>query len=45
VFVDDVHRYLRSLREIRRYQEQTPDAEIICGHDAEGWPRVQALYR
>jgi glyoxylase-like metal-dependent hydrolase (beta-lactamase superfamily II) len=44
VFVDDVHRYMRSLREIRRYTEQTPDAEIICGHDAEGWPQVRERY-
>ncbi|MEY2533668.1 MAG: N-acyl homoserine lactone hydrolase [bacterium] len=45
VFVDDVHRYRRSLREIRRYLQQTPDAEVIFGHDAEGWPQVQDLYR
>jgi N-acyl homoserine lactone hydrolase len=44
VFVDDVHRYLRSLREIRRYVEQTPSAEVICGHDAEGWPEVRDRY-
>jgi N-acyl homoserine lactone hydrolase len=45
VFVDDVHRYRRSLREIRRYLQQTPDAEVICGHDAEAWPRLQPVYR
>jgi glyoxylase-like metal-dependent hydrolase (beta-lactamase superfamily II) len=45
VFVDDVHRYLRSLREIRRYCEQTPDAEVVFGHDAEGWPQVRDLYQ
>ena len=44
VFVDDVHRYRRSLGEIRRYLEQTPDAEVICGHDAEGWPAVRERY-
>ena len=44
VLVDDVHRYLRSLREIRRYVEQTPSAEVICGHDAEGWPAVRDRY-
>jgi N-acyl homoserine lactone hydrolase len=44
VFVDDVHRYLRSLREIRRYVEQTPTAEVIFGHDAEGWPGVRERY-
>jgi N-acyl homoserine lactone hydrolase len=45
VFVDDVHRYLRSLREIRRYVEQTPGAEVICGHDPEAWPQVREFYR
>jgi N-acyl homoserine lactone hydrolase len=44
VLVDDVHRYRRSLREIRRYLEQTPSAEVICGHDAEGWPDVRERY-
>ncbi len=44
VFVDDVHRYRRSLREIRRYLEQTPSAEVICGHDAEGWADVRERY-
>jgi glyoxylase-like metal-dependent hydrolase (beta-lactamase superfamily II) len=44
VMVDDVHRYKRSLREIRRYVEQTPSAEVICGHDAEGWPAVRDRY-
>jgi N-acyl homoserine lactone hydrolase len=44
VLVDDVHRYRRSLREIRRYVEQTPSAEVICGHDAEGWPEVRDRY-
>jgi N-acyl homoserine lactone hydrolase len=45
VFAEDVHRYRRSLREIRRYVEQTPDAEIVCGHDAERWPQVRDIYR
>jgi glyoxylase-like metal-dependent hydrolase (beta-lactamase superfamily II) len=45
VYVDDVHRYRRSLREIRRYVEQTPGAELICGHDAESWPQVKDTYR
>jgi len=44
VFVDDVHRYRRSLREIRRYVEQTPGAEVICGHDRERWPELQDTY-
>jgi glyoxylase-like metal-dependent hydrolase (beta-lactamase superfamily II) len=45
VLVDDVHLYRRSLREIRRYVEQTPGAEVICGHDAERWPEVHETYR
>ena len=45
VFVDDVHRYRRSLREIRRYVEQTPSAEVICGHDPDSWPQVRETYR
>jgi glyoxylase-like metal-dependent hydrolase (beta-lactamase superfamily II) len=44
VLVDDVHRYRRSLREIRRYVEQTPGAEVICGHDRDGWPELQDTY-
>jgi N-acyl homoserine lactone hydrolase len=44
VFVDDVHRYRRSLREIRRYVDQTPDAAVICGHDRECWPELQDTY-
>jgi N-acyl homoserine lactone hydrolase len=45
VFVDDIHRYRRSLREIRRYVEQTPGAEVICGHDPDHWPEVRETYR
>jgi glyoxylase-like metal-dependent hydrolase (beta-lactamase superfamily II) len=45
VFVDDVHRYRRSLREIRRYVEQTPGAEVLCGHDPERWPEIRDTYR
>jgi glyoxylase-like metal-dependent hydrolase (beta-lactamase superfamily II) len=45
VFVEDVHRYRRSLREIRRYVEQTPSAEVICGHDPDAWPQVRDTYR
>jgi N-acyl homoserine lactone hydrolase len=44
VFVDDVHRYRRSVREIRRYVDQTPDAAVICGHDRERWPELQDMY-
>jgi N-acyl homoserine lactone hydrolase len=44
VFCDDVHRYMRSLREIRRYLELTPSAQVVCGHDPEGWAEVRDRY-
>jgi len=44
LFCDDVHRYRRSLREIRRYLEQTPSALVVCGHDPESWPQVPERY-
>jgi N-acyl homoserine lactone hydrolase len=36
----DVHRYRRSLGEIRRFVEMTPGAAVVCGHDAERWPAL-----
>ena len=33
----DVRSYLRSLDELRAYVEQTPDALVVAGHDAERW--------
>ena len=44
LFCDDVHRYVRSLREIRRYLELTPSALVVCGHDPECWPQVRDRY-
>jgi N-acyl homoserine lactone hydrolase len=44
LFAADVHLFRRSLREIRRFVEQTPSATVICGHDAEGWPAVRERY-
>ena len=44
LFCDDVHRYMRSLREIRRYLEHTPSALVVCGHDPECWPQVRERY-
>jgi N-acyl homoserine lactone hydrolase len=44
LFCDDVHRYQRSLREIRRYLESTPSALVVCGHDPESWPQVPERY-
>jgi N-acyl homoserine lactone hydrolase len=43
-FCDDPHRYMRSLREIRRYLELTPSALVICGHDPDSWPQVRERY-
>lgn len=33
----DVPTYLRSLDELRAYVDQTPDALVLAGHDAERW--------
>lgn len=44
LFYDDAHRYMRSLREIRRYLELTPSALVVCGHDPEGWEQVRERY-
>jgi N-acyl homoserine lactone hydrolase len=43
-FCEDEHRYMRSLREIRRYLELTPSALVICGHDPDCWPQVRERY-
>lgn len=42
--VDDDHLRRRSLAEIRRYREQTPDALVIPSHDWTLWPTLQPLY-
>lgn len=42
--VADEHRYKRSLREIRSYQQMTPSALVIPGHDAEFFATLQAVY-
>ena len=44
VVCDDVHRYTRSLREIRRYLELTPNALVVCGHDPESWRQLRERY-
>jgi N-acyl homoserine lactone hydrolase len=44
LFCADVHRYMRSLREIRRYLELTPSALVVCGHDPDGWEQVRDRY-
>jgi glyoxylase-like metal-dependent hydrolase (beta-lactamase superfamily II) len=40
----DEHLYRRSLREIQRYREQTPDAIVIPGHDPNSWPSLKPVY-
>jgi N-acyl homoserine lactone hydrolase len=42
--VVDEHLFRRSLREIQRYAEQTPDAVIIPGHDMARWRELEAVY-
>ena len=38
----DEHRFRRSLKEIQRYIEQTPDAVVIPGHDMAAWRRLDS---
>jgi N-acyl homoserine lactone hydrolase len=40
----DEHLAERSLREIRRYARETPDALIIRGHDWEAWLELDPVY-
>jgi glyoxylase-like metal-dependent hydrolase (beta-lactamase superfamily II) len=40
----DEHLFRRSLREIRQYQKETPDALIIPGHDWEAWHELDPVY-
>jgi N-acyl homoserine lactone hydrolase len=42
--VPDEHLFRRSLREIRQYRKETPDALIIPGHDWEAWQKLRPLY-
>ena len=37
-------RYRRSLAAIREFDRATPGAVVICGHDAECWPALDAVY-
>jgi N-acyl homoserine lactone hydrolase len=41
---EDDHLYRRSLREIRQYVQQTPDAVVIPGHDWEAWQELEAVF-
>jgi N-acyl homoserine lactone hydrolase len=42
--VEDEHLFRRSLREIRQYTTETPEALIIPGHDWEAWQELKAVY-
>lgn len=42
--VADEHLFRRSLREIRQYVTETPDALIVPGHDWGAWERLDASY-
>ncbi len=44
LLVRDRHRYERSVREIRRYVEMTPDALVVPGHDAAAWRELDERY-
>jgi N-acyl homoserine lactone hydrolase len=41
---EDEHLFRRSLREIRQYSQETPDALIIPGHDWEAWQELDPRY-
>ena len=40
----DRHLFQRSLREIRRFVEEQPDALVIPGHDAQAWAELDEVY-
>jgi glyoxylase-like metal-dependent hydrolase (beta-lactamase superfamily II) len=40
----DEHLHRRSLNEVRRYIEQTPQAVVIPGHDSSLWPKLSDVY-
>jgi glyoxylase-like metal-dependent hydrolase (beta-lactamase superfamily II) len=40
----DDHLSQRSLREIRRYAQETPDALIVPGHDWQAWEELDPVY-
>jgi N-acyl homoserine lactone hydrolase len=44
LLIHDEHLYGRSLREVRRYLEQTSEAIVIPGHDPELWPDLPEVY-
>jgi glyoxylase-like metal-dependent hydrolase (beta-lactamase superfamily II) len=40
----DEHLFRRSLREIRQYVKESPDAVVIPGHDWEAWQKLRPVY-
>ena len=42
--MEDEHLFRRSLREIRQYMKETPDALVIPGHDWAAWEELDAVY-
>jgi glyoxylase-like metal-dependent hydrolase (beta-lactamase superfamily II) len=42
--IHDEHFFRRSLGEIQRYLQQTPEAVVIPGHDAGLWPELKPVY-
>jgi glyoxylase-like metal-dependent hydrolase (beta-lactamase superfamily II) len=42
--LEDEHLFRRSLREIRRYATETPEALIVPGHDWQAWHELEAAY-
>jgi N-acyl homoserine lactone hydrolase len=40
----DEHLFRRSLREIKQYVKETPDALVIPGHDWEAWQKLEPSY-
>ncbi len=41
---EDEHLFRRSLREIRQYATETPEALIVPGHDWEAWQQLDEVY-
>jgi glyoxylase-like metal-dependent hydrolase (beta-lactamase superfamily II) len=42
--MEDEHLFRRSLREIRQYATETPDALIVPGHDWDAWQQLDPAY-
>jgi glyoxylase-like metal-dependent hydrolase (beta-lactamase superfamily II) len=40
----DLHNWRRSMRELRHFAEQFPNAVIIPGHDAAHWATLEGRY-